>query len=250
MTSRLNPESGSGYKGYRARKRCLNRILNEAERKAMSDAVQTYGSASLNPEDRGVKDENKFWEEHMHFAADHGFSKFVTDFWNTTQHEPVEDNVVLELGSGLGTFSLAAAAAGFESYGVERHQIFVDNARNAVEEAYETGLIDDRELVQYAQADILEENGAGWKFENGEEIGIGDADIIYACFPDGEESNEIYRSIAENMDKEAMAILADGGSDVREKYFSRSEEIFIGVEDTNWIYELDTRPSNYSESEF
>lgn len=216
----------------------LEYILDDAFRDAAQDSL-----------DHSDFEEPQFWEENRSFHNHDGFDKVIKRFWR--QIEDVDDHLSLELGSGLGTWSLHAAAAGIESYGVERYNFLIENANNAVSQAYEKDLIEDENLCNYTQADLLEPQNT-WSFENGEQVGIEDATIIYACLPQNQVSERIYREIAENMDEDALAILTDGGKKAREKYFTKSEldrDIIDRRINPTATYELDTRPSNYSESE-
>lgn len=152
-----------------------------------------------------------------------------------------DEPMFLEIGSGLGTCSLLAAANGSQALGIEKNPVLVEKAVELSKKAAQEGIIADESLCQYVEANVLENSNDDWDFEYGEEMRISDADVVYAFLPLNNESERIYEKIADNMSEDALAIFPEESSGAKENYFIEVEDLYV---DCSWVYELDTTSDN------
>lgn len=214
------------------------------------DNAQVQAVIGFEEKETGIDAAEIFHNKCRHFHGEQKFYEFLQSFYRQKELEESSDShLSLELGSGLGTWSLHTAALGIQSYGVEQYQVMVNKGRKAAEKASERGIIQSESLCQYTQGDITEKDP--WEFQDDSDIGIEDATIIYACLPSNETSIEVYSKIAENMDEEAVAILPESIDSEVEDYFEAtdlseiSENYLENPERSReWIYNLKNRPSS------
>ena len=233
----------------------IQSLLRNAEVETVSEFLSDLSEEDLVQ--NGELTTYGFDSDKRHFYDNRSFSRLIDGLWGHYRGDLSDsrDQVFLEVGSGLGTASLHLAAAGINSYGVEIEPLMVEKAREVRNEACEKNIIDSHSLCSYAQVDATENPIEGWLFDDGETIAMNDADVIYASFMEGEVADEMYTVIAENMSEDASAILPNRDRGAKEKYFEVSENLdlrpgrsMVIYEPEPWVYQLKTRPSDYSSS--
>lgn len=104
-----------------------------------------------------------------------------------------EGAVSLDLGCGIGGWALIAAAAGFNSYGIDVNPFVLDIARKDCERAVKEGFIEKSIDCRFAQGNIYPENYrqeyTKWAKENEVDIGEG------RCTMPLDFSNDAYKEI-------------------------------------------------------